>query len=171
MATVTHACVCLVQTCNLSSSENTPKIRITSVVASLSTDEINDKFQLGVCVCACAAGSCGLCLTNQMSTGSQTEFVPSMLCVFLCLTNEFVIDSSIHQLIGGRSRYLAASLMRTYAATRPTGSSSDSVRRLTMGSFRRPRPRFMSSPVLSDLARFHASSASLQISNSSVWNR
>ncbi|XP_041652069.1 proline-rich protein 5-like [Cheilinus undulatus] len=39
-----------------------------------------------------------------------------------------------------------------------------------MGSFRRPRPRFMSSPVLSDLARFHASSPSLQISNASVWN-
>ncbi|KAF3855416.1 hypothetical protein F7725_023471, partial [Dissostichus mawsoni] len=37
-----------------------------------------------------------------------------------------------------------------------------------MGSFRRPRPRFMSSPVLSDLARFHASSPSL--SNTSVWN-
>ncbi|KAK2880627.1 proline-rich protein 5-like isoform X2 [Channa argus] len=39
-----------------------------------------------------------------------------------------------------------------------------------MGSFRRPRPRFMSSPVLSDLARFHASSSALQISNTSVWN-
>uniref|UniRef100_A0A671TLU9 Proline rich 5 like n=1 Tax=Sparus aurata TaxID=8175 RepID=A0A671TLU9_SPAAU len=39
-----------------------------------------------------------------------------------------------------------------------------------MGSFRRPRPRFMSSPVLSDLARFHASSPSLQISNTRVWN-
>ncbi|XP_068452658.1 proline-rich protein 5-like [Clinocottus analis] len=39
-----------------------------------------------------------------------------------------------------------------------------------MGSFRRPRPRFMSSPVLSDLARFHASLPSLQISNSRVWN-
>ncbi|XP_045894374.1 proline-rich protein 5-like isoform X1 [Micropterus dolomieu] len=39
-----------------------------------------------------------------------------------------------------------------------------------MGSFRRPRPRFMSSPVLSDLARFHASSPSLQLSNTSVWN-
>ncbi|XP_029908836.1 proline-rich protein 5-like [Myripristis murdjan] len=39
-----------------------------------------------------------------------------------------------------------------------------------MGSFRRPRPRFMSSPVLSDLARFHASSPALQISNASVWN-
>uniref|UniRef100_A0AAQ4P707 Uncharacterized protein n=1 Tax=Gasterosteus aculeatus aculeatus TaxID=481459 RepID=A0AAQ4P707_GASAC len=39
-----------------------------------------------------------------------------------------------------------------------------------MGSFRRPRPRFMSSPVLSDLARFHASSPSMQISNASVWN-
>ncbi|KAL3044353.1 hypothetical protein OYC64_012779 [Pagothenia borchgrevinki] len=37
-----------------------------------------------------------------------------------------------------------------------------------MGSFRRPRPRFMSSPVLSDLARFHASSPSL--SNTRVWN-
>ncbi|XP_047452829.1 proline-rich protein 5-like isoform X2 [Mugil cephalus] len=40
-----------------------------------------------------------------------------------------------------------------------------------MGSFRRPRPRFMSSPVLSDLARFHASSSALQISNTSAWNR
>ncbi|XP_068170142.1 proline-rich protein 5-like [Antennarius striatus] len=39
-----------------------------------------------------------------------------------------------------------------------------------MGSFRRPRPRFMSSPVLSDLARFHASSTAIQISNTSVWN-
>ncbi|XP_060770718.1 proline-rich protein 5-like isoform X2 [Neoarius graeffei] len=37
-----------------------------------------------------------------------------------------------------------------------------------MGSFR--RPRFMSSPVLSDLARFHASSPSLQLSNASIWN-
>nr|XP_055048121.1 proline-rich protein 5-like isoform X2 [Misgurnus anguillicaudatus] len=40
----------------------------------------------------------------------------------------------------------------------------------TMGSFRKPRPRFMSSPVLSDLARFHASSPTLQLSNASVWN-
>ncbi|XP_066526108.1 proline-rich protein 5-like [Hoplias malabaricus] len=39
-----------------------------------------------------------------------------------------------------------------------------------MGSFRRHRPRFMSSPVLSDLARFHASSPTLQLSNASVWN-
>ncbi|XP_016115805.1 proline-rich protein 5-like [Sinocyclocheilus grahami] len=39
-----------------------------------------------------------------------------------------------------------------------------------MGSFRKPRPRFMSSPVLSDLARFHASSPTLQLSNASVWN-
>ncbi|KAK3526217.1 hypothetical protein QTP70_017770 [Hemibagrus guttatus] len=37
-----------------------------------------------------------------------------------------------------------------------------------MGSFR--RPRFMSSPVLSDLARFHASSPALQLSNASIWN-
>uniref|UniRef100_A0A4W5MNL7 Proline rich 5 like n=1 Tax=Hucho hucho TaxID=62062 RepID=A0A4W5MNL7_9TELE len=39
-----------------------------------------------------------------------------------------------------------------------------------MGSFRRPRPRFMSSPVLTDLARFHASSVGQQLSNTSVWN-
>uniref|UniRef100_A0A8C6S7M7 Si:ch211-147k10.5 n=1 Tax=Neogobius melanostomus TaxID=47308 RepID=A0A8C6S7M7_9GOBI len=39
-----------------------------------------------------------------------------------------------------------------------------------MGSFRRPRPRFMSSPVLSDLARFYASSSALQLSNTSAWN-
>ncbi|XP_064169213.1 proline-rich protein 5-like [Anguilla rostrata] len=39
-----------------------------------------------------------------------------------------------------------------------------------MGSFRRTRPRFMSSPVLTDLPRFHASLSSLQLSNASVWN-
>ncbi|KAG7473855.1 hypothetical protein MATL_G00100100 [Megalops atlanticus] len=39
-----------------------------------------------------------------------------------------------------------------------------------MGSFRRPRPRFMSSPVLTDLPRFHASAPALQLSNASVWN-
>ncbi|XP_064786685.1 proline-rich protein 5-like [Oncorhynchus masou masou] len=39
-----------------------------------------------------------------------------------------------------------------------------------MGSFRRPRPRFMSSPVLTDLACFHASSVGQQLSNTSVWN-
>ncbi|KAJ8249078.1 hypothetical protein GJAV_G00230950 [Gymnothorax javanicus] len=41
---------------------------------------------------------------------------------------------------------------------------------VAMGSFRRPRPRFMSSPVLTDLPRFHASLSSLQLSNASVWN-
>ncbi|KAM6970126.1 proline-rich protein 5-like [Aplochiton taeniatus] len=40
-----------------------------------------------------------------------------------------------------------------------------------MGSLRRPRPRFMSSPVLTDLARFHASSPTMHLSNASVWNR
>ncbi|KAK6472759.1 proline-rich protein 5-like [Huso huso] len=39
-----------------------------------------------------------------------------------------------------------------------------------MGSFRRPRPRFMSSPVLSDLPRFHATRQALQLSNSTAWN-
>uniref|UniRef100_A0A9L0T4R2 Proline rich 5 like n=1 Tax=Equus caballus TaxID=9796 RepID=A0A9L0T4R2_HORSE len=39
-----------------------------------------------------------------------------------------------------------------------------------MGSFRRPRPRFMSSPVLSDLPRFHAARQALQLSSSSAWN-
>ncbi|CAL9696525.1 unnamed protein product [Knipowitschia caucasica] len=39
-----------------------------------------------------------------------------------------------------------------------------------MGSLRRPRPRFMSSPVLSDLSRFHSSSTALQLSNTRVWN-
>ncbi|XP_018621092.1 proline-rich protein 5-like [Scleropages formosus] len=39
-----------------------------------------------------------------------------------------------------------------------------------MGSLRRPRPRFMSSPVLTDLPRFYASAPSLQLSNASVWN-
>ena len=40
-----------------------------------------------------------------------------------------------------------------------------------MGSFRRPRPRFMSSPVLSDLPRFQATRQALQLSSSSAWNR
>uniref|UniRef100_A0A3Q0SGC2 Proline rich 5 like n=1 Tax=Amphilophus citrinellus TaxID=61819 RepID=A0A3Q0SGC2_AMPCI len=51
------------------------------------------------------------------------------------------------------------------------GSLPQCVFSCIMGSFRRPRPRFMSSPVLSDLARFHASTPALQISNITVWNR
>ncbi|XP_043938767.1 proline-rich protein 5-like [Protopterus annectens] len=39
-----------------------------------------------------------------------------------------------------------------------------------MGSFRRPRPRFMSSPVLSDLPRFHAARQALHLSSNSAWN-
>nr|XP_014343643.1 PREDICTED: proline-rich protein 5-like isoform X2 [Latimeria chalumnae] len=39
-----------------------------------------------------------------------------------------------------------------------------------MGSFRRPRPRFMSSPVLSDLPRFHANRQAMQLSSNSAWN-
>lgn len=39
-----------------------------------------------------------------------------------------------------------------------------------MGSLRRPRARFMSSPALSDLARFQSASSVLQPSNTSVWN-
>ncbi|XP_076970546.1 proline-rich protein 5-like isoform X2 [Tamandua tetradactyla] len=39
-----------------------------------------------------------------------------------------------------------------------------------MGSFRRPRPRFMSSPVLSDLPRFQAARQVLQLSSNSAWN-
>ncbi|MBN3309930.1 PRR5L protein, partial [Amia calva] len=39
-----------------------------------------------------------------------------------------------------------------------------------MGSFRRPRPRFMSSPVLTDLPRFHASTQAIQLNNTTVWN-
>ncbi|XP_070283906.1 proline-rich protein 5-like [Myotis yumanensis] len=39
-----------------------------------------------------------------------------------------------------------------------------------MGSFRRPRPRFMSSPVLSDLPRFQATRQALQLSSNSAWN-
>ncbi|NWS75929.1 PRR5L protein, partial [Crotophaga sulcirostris] len=39
-----------------------------------------------------------------------------------------------------------------------------------MGSFRRPRPRFMSSPVLSDLPRFQAARQTLQLSSNSAWN-
>ncbi|XP_053922908.1 proline-rich protein 5-like isoform X3 [Cuculus canorus] len=40
-----------------------------------------------------------------------------------------------------------------------------------MSSFRRPRPRFMSSPVLSDLPRFQATQQALQLSSNSAWNR
>uniref|UniRef100_A0A8C9MAG7 Proline rich 5 like n=1 Tax=Panthera tigris altaica TaxID=74533 RepID=A0A8C9MAG7_PANTA len=39
-----------------------------------------------------------------------------------------------------------------------------------MGSFRRPRPRFMSSPVLSAQPRFQATRQALQLSSSSAWN-
>ncbi|XP_074855050.1 proline-rich protein 5-like isoform X3 [Carettochelys insculpta] len=39
-----------------------------------------------------------------------------------------------------------------------------------MGSFRRPRPRFMSSPVLSDLPRFQAARQALQLNSNSAWN-
>ncbi|NXG19249.1 PRR5L protein, partial [Grallaria varia] len=39
-----------------------------------------------------------------------------------------------------------------------------------MGSFRRPRPRFMSSPVLSDLPRFQAARQAMQLSSNSTWN-
>ncbi|XP_028916971.1 proline-rich protein 5-like isoform X1 [Ornithorhynchus anatinus] len=39
-----------------------------------------------------------------------------------------------------------------------------------MGSFRKPRPRFMSSPVLSDLPRFQAARQALQLSSNSAWN-
>ncbi|XP_007941495.1 proline-rich protein 5-like [Orycteropus afer afer] len=39
-----------------------------------------------------------------------------------------------------------------------------------MGSFRRPRPRFMSSPVLSDLPRFQATRQALQLGSNSAWN-
>ncbi|XP_075423667.1 proline-rich protein 5-like [Ascaphus truei] len=39
-----------------------------------------------------------------------------------------------------------------------------------MGSFRRPRPRFMSSPALSDLPRFYATRQAVQLSSSTMWN-
>ncbi|CAI9544581.1 unnamed protein product [Staurois parvus] len=39
-----------------------------------------------------------------------------------------------------------------------------------MGSFRRPRPRFMSSPALSDLPRFYAGRQVLQLNSSVLWN-
>ncbi|XP_072278238.1 proline-rich protein 5-like isoform X1 [Pyxicephalus adspersus] len=39
-----------------------------------------------------------------------------------------------------------------------------------MGSFRRPRPRFMSSPALSDLPRFYASRQVLHLNSSLLWN-
>ncbi|XP_073421348.1 proline-rich protein 5-like [Dendrobates tinctorius] len=39
-----------------------------------------------------------------------------------------------------------------------------------MGSFRRPRPRFMSSPALSDLPRFYAGRPAVQLNSSTMWN-
>ncbi|XP_073514242.1 proline-rich protein 5-like isoform X1 [Phyllobates terribilis] len=39
-----------------------------------------------------------------------------------------------------------------------------------MGSFRRPRPRFMSSPALSDLPRFYAGRPAVQLNSSAMWN-
>lgn len=39
-----------------------------------------------------------------------------------------------------------------------------------MGSLRRPRPRFMSSPALSDLPRFYAGRQAVQLNSSAMWN-
>ncbi|XP_053576494.1 proline-rich protein 5-like [Bombina bombina] len=39
-----------------------------------------------------------------------------------------------------------------------------------MSSLRRPRPRFMSSPTLSDLPRFYANRQTVQPSSSAMWN-
>ncbi|XP_048463087.1 proline-rich protein 5-like [Rhincodon typus] len=39
-----------------------------------------------------------------------------------------------------------------------------------MGSFRRPRPRFLSSPVLSDLPRFHAARQAALLGSNRAWN-
>ncbi|XP_077143152.1 proline-rich protein 5-like isoform X3 [Ranitomeya variabilis] len=39
-----------------------------------------------------------------------------------------------------------------------------------MGTFRRPRPRFMSSPALSDLPRFYAGRPAVQPNSSAMWN-
>ncbi|XP_025734974.1 proline-rich protein 5-like isoform X2 [Callorhinus ursinus] len=54
-------------------------------------------------------------------------------------------------------------MTRGFAPTLPTEFHK-------MGSFRRPRPRFMSSPVLSDLPRFQAARQALQLSSNSAWN-
>ncbi|XP_030055321.1 proline-rich protein 5-like [Microcaecilia unicolor] len=51
-----------------------------------------------------------------------------------------------------------------------TGSYVFTIHFKKMGSFRRPRPRFMSSPVLSDLPRFHATRQAMQLSSNSAWN-
>lgn len=40
-----------------------------------------------------------------------------------------------------------------------------------MGSFRKPRPRFLSSPVLSDLPRFHAARQAALLGSNKAWNR
>uniref|UniRef100_A0A8C7EEZ7 Proline rich 5 like n=1 Tax=Nothoprocta perdicaria TaxID=30464 RepID=A0A8C7EEZ7_NOTPE len=50
------------------------------------------------------------------------------------------------------------------------GEARRHVQLYKMGSFRRPRPRFMSSPVLSDLPRFQATRQALQLSSNSAWN-
>uniref|UniRef100_A0A8C8BKA4 Proline rich 5 like n=1 Tax=Otus sunia TaxID=257818 RepID=A0A8C8BKA4_9STRI len=51
-----------------------------------------------------------------------------------------------------------------------TGGFTVALQFHKMGSFRRPRPRFMSSPVLSDLPRFQAARQALQLSSNSAWN-
>ncbi|NWQ65094.1 PRR5L protein, partial [Neopipo cinnamomea] len=51
-----------------------------------------------------------------------------------------------------------------------TIASSFALQFHKMGSFRRPRPRFMSSPVLSDLPRFQAARQAMQLSSNSAWN-
>ncbi|XP_004913404.3 proline-rich protein 5-like isoform X1 [Xenopus tropicalis] len=59
-------------------------------------------------------------------------------------------------------------------AVRMTGSQTllpyFAVQFNKMGSFKRPRPRFMSSPALSDLPRFYAGRQPLQLNSSAMWN-
>ncbi|XP_056383875.1 proline-rich protein 5-like isoform X6 [Hyla sarda] len=61
-----------------------------------------------------------------------------------------------------------------YPPARMTGSQTllpyFTVQFSKMGSFRRPRPRFMSSPALSDLPRFYAGRQAVQLNSSAVWN-
>uniref|UniRef100_A0A8C5MQA9 Low density lipoprotein receptor class A domain containing 3 n=1 Tax=Leptobrachium leishanense TaxID=445787 RepID=A0A8C5MQA9_9ANUR len=65
-------------------------------------------------------------------------------------------------------------ILRSHPALRMTGSQTQlpyiAVQVNKMGSFRRPRPRFMSSPALSDLPRFYASRQTTQLNSSTVWN-
>ncbi|XP_045871319.1 proline-rich protein 5-like isoform X2 [Meles meles] len=95
---------------------------------------------------------------------------PSVLAKFVVLRNPESRRAALGEALPGGTRNLLVQkfpspglMTRGFAPSLPTEFHK-------MGSFRRPRPRFMSSPVLSDLPRFQAARQALQLSSNSAWN-